>query len=120
MTRPTLRQLAAPATQLLSPLVVTADSPAFIIPGTLTGRTLRTLMRQYRITIPALSRKMRLTEQRIRQARHDGITGWFSCSEWLQAITGFWFIARPVAVEANRSATLKLANAKPSTRRSAA
>jgi hypothetical protein len=93
-----MRDLASPATQMVSPVVTSAGARAWIIPGTLTGRAVRTLMRQHHLTTTALARRMRLPEKRVRQAREQGVTGWFSCSEWLQAMTGFWFIARPVEV----------------------
>ncbi len=97
-----LIDLKSPAPHMLTPVVLGPNAAGFMIPGRIPPAAVEALMRKNRLTIAQLARKMGATESRVRQARREGISGWFQCSQWLQAITGFWFIPQPVALKAAR------------------
>jgi hypothetical protein len=52
-----------------------------------TGREIKRLMRQYKVTIRDLAQRMQITIKRIRYIRKHGIKGHAAC-DWFEAITG--------------------------------
>lgn len=55
----------------------------------LTGLMICRLMRQHRVTIASLGKANGITQNRVRQVRAEGVTG-FGASEWHKMITGQW------------------------------
>jgi 1,2-phenylacetyl-CoA epoxidase PaaB subunit len=54
----------------------------------LSGRDLRTLMRQYHVTIRALAQRMAIPMTRVRYRRQQGIAEWHVIRDWMEAMTG--------------------------------
>ena len=54
----------------------------------LTGQQVTRLMRQYRVTIRALSQPTGITQKRIRQVRSTGLGDRNAIRDWIEAITG--------------------------------
>ena len=67
------------------------DSPRDQVPRLrvpLTGQQVTSLMRQYRVTIRALSQRTGITQKRIRQVRSTGLCKRNAIRDWIEAITG--------------------------------
>lgn len=60
-----------------------------VVPLTLTGPMLVSLMRKHRVKIRDLKAKYGLTLKRIREVRETGLSG-FAAEEWCYLITGQW------------------------------
>lgn len=54
----------------------------------MTGKQLRSLMRQHKVTIRELAQRTQITMKRIRQARETGLASATGVRDWVQAITG--------------------------------
>ena len=79
-----------------------ADSPGVDVPGVrsgigmtggvelplLSGRELRALMREHRVTIRELSRRTGVTQKRIRERLRSGISQPAVIRDWVQSIIG--------------------------------
>ena len=56
--------------------------------GRIEGREIARLMRRYRVTIRELSRRMQITQKRIRKIREIGLDNRNVIRDWIQGITG--------------------------------
>jgi hypothetical protein len=54
----------------------------------LEGRELKRLMRVHKVTIRELSKRMQITQKRIRQVREQGLEGRELIRDWLQGVLG--------------------------------
>lgn len=54
----------------------------------ITGRQIVSLMRRHGVTIRELSRRMQITQKRIRQARETGLDHPGFARDWIEHITG--------------------------------
>lgn len=60
----------------------------------LPARYIVRLMRKHRVTIPALARRMNITQKRVREVRTEGVQGRCMCMDWHEAITGSGIFSR--------------------------
>jgi len=54
----------------------------------MTGKEITALMRRHKVTIRQLSRRMGITQKRIREARAAGLADAAAARDWVEAITG--------------------------------
>lgn len=56
--------------------------------ASISGESIRKLMRAHRVPIRGLSESTGITMKRIREVRESGVKGPHLCRDWVQAITG--------------------------------
>jgi len=54
---------------------------------TIPGTEVKQLMRRHKKTIRSLSIEMGITQQRVREAREDGVKTRYVCRDWMEALT---------------------------------